>query len=141
MKSNIILIMLIGLGLGTKAQQTGVQVPLALKNRIMEGIQLGSLMCYNEKNQLCLCQGKQNENIAGLATSTPYITINKPAEKAINKDEFISLVSTSNGKINKGDFLISGLNGQLIKGDQIGAVAIALEDFKGPTMLVKWIKK
>lgn len=140
MKKNILTIILVLLTFGIFAQN-GAEQPIAMKNRILEGVKLGSLMCYNEQNLLCVCQGKSNENIAGIATNTPYITLNKPAVNATKKDEFVGLVSNLNGNIIKGDFLVPGSNGQLVKGDQPGAVAIALEDFKGETMLVKWIKK
>ena len=140
MKKNILTIILAMFTLGIMAQNSAEQ-PIAMKRRILDGVQLGSLMCYNEQNLLCVCQGKPNENIAGIATNTPYITLNKPAANATKKDEFVGMVSNLNGNINKGDFLVSGSNGQLVKGDRMEAVAIALEDFKGSTMLVRWIKK
>jgi len=140
MKKNILTISLILSAFGIMAQNAAEQ-PIAMKRRILEGVQLGSLMCYNEQNLLCLCQGKPNENIAGIATNTPYITINKPAVNAIKNDEFEALVSNLNGNVIKGDYLVPGPNGQLVKGNQTSSVAIALEDCKGSRMLVKWIMK
>ncbi len=140
MKKSILATIMVLFSLGVMAQNAAEQ-PIAMKRRILEGVQLGSLMCYNEQNLLCLCQGKPDENIAGIATNTPYITINKPAVNAIKKDEFEALVSNLNGNVIKGDYLVPGPNGQLVKGNQTGSVAIALEDNKGSRMLVKWIRK
>jgi hypothetical protein len=140
MKKNILTIILAMFTLGIMAQNAAEQ-PIAMKKRILEGVQLGSLMCYNEQNLLCLCQGKPNENVAGIATNTPYITLNKPAVNATKKDEFEALVSNINGNVNKGDFLAPGPNGQLVKGDQASSVAVALEDLKSSRILVKWLKK
>ncbi len=140
MKKSILATIMVLFSLGVMAQNAAEQ-PISMKRRILEGVQLGSLMCYNEQNLLCLCQGKPDENIAGIATNTPYITINKPAVNAIKKDEFEALVSNLNGTVIKGDYLVPGPNGQLVKGNQTGSVAIALEDNKVSRMLVKWIRK
>jgi hypothetical protein len=102
------------------------------------GAQLGSVICEDAEGNKIVCSGKMEESILGIVTNVPYVTLNKPATADGSKYIFDSFVSTDNGLVNKGDFLVAGSNGNFVKTEVASlAYAIALESVESGQRTIK----
>jgi len=105
----------------------------ALEARItkgtISGAQMGSLICENANGERVLCSGALEQTVLGIVTNVPYVTVNKPANPNGSKFIFEALVSSSNGALSKGDFLVAGKEGRLVlSNDANQAYAVLLDD-------------
>lgn len=120
-------------GLTVNAQSTAgnaAQERMAKGN--VAGAQVGSLICEDAQGQRVVCSGAMEETVLGLATSVPYVTINKPADPKASKFIFDALVSAAEGVVSKGDLLKAGKGGKLVLTDDAAqAYAVALNDVTG----------
>lgn len=133
----IVLLVLSTLNYAYSQSMTGAQPPKEYNERIIPGVQLGTLMCEDENGKMVICSGNEFEKILGFATNVPYVTVNKPQNASDKKDEFSAFAS---GKINKGDYVTAGKNGTVIRCEKSDfPYAVALEDAtsEGQKMRVK----
>ncbi|CAN5426800.1 hypothetical protein BH09BAC1_BH09BAC1_23890 [soil metagenome] len=106
---------------------------------VVEGSQVGSLICKDANGKFVLCTGSDYEKVQGFATSAPFVTINKPAmgEKA---NEFSAIVSVKEGgAIKRGDRLTAGTTpGSVRKCTELDVpIAIALTDAESEGAIIK----
>ncbi len=83
------------------------------KENQISGAKVGQMACRDESGKLTLCSGAEFENIQGIITNEPFITINKPASPNANRRVFQAYVSLANGTIEKGTNLCTGKGGTL----------------------------
>lgn len=125
----IVLLVLSTLNYAYSQSMTGAQPPKEYNERIISGVQIGTLMCEDENGKMVICSGNEFEKILGFATNVPYVTVNKPQTPSDKKDEFSAFASTTSGKISKGDYLTAGKSGTVIRCEKADfPYAVALED-------------
>ncbi|MGB0917799.1 MAG: hypothetical protein ACPGU4_09425 [Flavobacteriales bacterium] len=125
------------------AQETS-SLPASVSVRTMQGVALGTVMCEDASGKMAACSGTIEETILGIVTNTPYITLNKPSEKGASRFIFDSFVSADAGKIEKGDYLVAGTDGNFVRTEKANlAYAMALDnvDSGQKTIRVKVLSK
>ena len=72
--------------------------------RMIPGVEIGTLICVDENGKWKICSGSEYEEIKGFATTIPYVNANKvpPGE---SKTDFTGIASISAGVISPGDYL------------------------------------
>lgn len=101
---------------------------------------MGSLICEDASGTLVLCSGKMEETVSGIVTNLPYITLNKPSTPTSSKYIFSAIVSSEAGNIAKGDVLVPGSNGFLVRASSESkqqGYAIALEEMNSNEKTIK----
>ena len=110
----------------SSAEKLDLAIAQRMDTKTMEGVQLGTLMCQDEKGKMIICSGNEFEKILGFATNFPYVTVNKPQNATDKKDEFSAFAS---GAIKKGDYVTAGKNGTVIRCEKSDfPYGVALED-------------
>ena len=121
-----------------EASTLNSQINSIIADNAIPGAQLGSVICEDAEGNKIVCSGKMEESILGIVTNVPYVTLNKPATADGSKYIFDSFVSTDNGLVNKGDFLVAGSNGNFVKTEVASlAYAIALESVESGQRTIK----
>jgi hypothetical protein len=121
-----------------EASTLSSQINSIIADNAIPGAQLGSVICEDAEGNKIVCSGKMEESILGIVTNVPYVTLNKPVNAGGSKYIFDSFVSTDNGLVNKGDFLVAGLNGNFVKTEVASlAYAIALETVESGQRTIK----
>jgi len=122
------LVVIVAMASNVMAQQSA-ELPKAYMEKMIPGAQLGMVMCQNASGNTVACSGNIEETILGIVTNVPYVTVNKPANPNGSKFIFEALVSSSNGALSKGDFLVAGKEGRLVlSNDANQAYAVLLDD-------------
>ncbi len=133
------LLLLVGLSTDVIAQSTtdgGLEARMA--KGVVQGAQIGSVVCENASGTRVLCSGSLEETVLGIVTNVPYVTLNKPATKDGSRFIFDAFVSAEAGVVQKGDYLIAGANGSFVRSETpVSAYAVALDDVSSGQKLVK----
>lgn len=121
MKALQLIFTLVIVGCGTTAMaQSSATPPTSYTDKLMPEIEVGTLMCKDDHGKLIKCNGDEFDRIAGLATSSPYITINKKDPK----DTAPGFVAKAVGDIAVGDYVKAAADGLVQKCDsKVNAIA------------------
>jgi hypothetical protein len=116
--------------------QNGTPPPKSYNDKLMPEVQIGTLMCKDDYGKLMKCNGDEFDQIAGFATSSPYITINKKD----SKDTEVGFIALGNGSLSVGDYVSSAPNGLVAKCEKQNAYA-KVSSISGNSIRVKILSK
>ena len=137
MKALRFTLMLVLTGFGTSVVAQNAATPTkSYTDKLMPEIEVGTLMCKDYYGKLVKCTGDEFDKIAGFATSSPYITVNKKD----TKDAEAGFVALTEGSLSVGDYVSAAPEGKIAKCDMENAYAKVIS-VSGKTVRVRILTK